>query len=79
MNRTFDLGKVTTDREAFDSMIDSLTVSSMKANYIDFVTAYGSTIASEKMENVYKDSWTKYQTDIWQWFDDEMKAMRDGA
>ena len=74
--RLFEIGKFT-DRDAFDGMIDSLTMDCMKVTYIDMVTAYGTEVASQRMGNLFGSSWEKGQTDIWQWYDHEVEYLKE--
>ena len=79
MTKIFELNEDVSDEKQFSGLIDSLVQSSMKANYIDLVTVHGSEDANERMVVLYGDSWTTHQTDIWQWFDDEMASVRERA
>ena len=54
-----------------DKTIDSLTLSSMKSNYPEFVSDRGYDAANVAMGNVYGDVWLTHQHEVWQWFDDE--------
>ena len=50
--------------------MDTLTLSSMKANYPEFVESKGYEGANLAMETVYGDAWIAHRNDIWQWFDE---------
>ena len=79
MTKIYELNELVTDEKKFNGLVDTLVQSSMKANYIDLVTVHGSEDANERMVVLYGDSWTAHQTDIWQWFDDEMASVRERA
>ncbi len=53
-----------------ERIMDTLTLSSMKANYPEFVESKGYEGANLAMETVYGDAWIAHRNDIWQWFDE---------
>ena len=63
--------------EDVGALISHLTLSSMKANYPEFVDMYQYGGADSAMEQLYGESWHKYKEIIWQWYDweynDELK------
>ena len=61
----FDLG-------AARKVIDDITITSMKANYPQFVKQYGNSIADQKMQSMFLDAWDKNKEEIWQWYDFEI-------
>ena len=66
----FDLG-------AARKVIDDITITSMKANYPQFVKQYGNSIADQKMQSMFLDAWDKNKEEIWQWYDFEWKRIID--
>jgi hypothetical protein len=77
--KAYELTEVIEEQEVFNELMDSLVLSSMRANYLDFVQVYGCELASERMEALYKETWKKHREVVWQWFDLEMKDLRDKA
>jgi len=77
--KAYELTSVIKDQEVFNEVMDSLVVSSLKANYLDFVQVYGCDLASDRMEAMFKNSWMKHRELVWQWFDYEMKDIREKA
>jgi hypothetical protein len=51
------------------ALVSHLTLSSMKANYPEFVDIYGFEGADAAMGRLYKATWDKYKELIWQWYD----------
>jgi len=66
----FDLG-------AARKVIDDITITSMKANYPQFVKQYGNSVADQKMQSMFLDAWDKNKEEIWQWYDFEWKRIID--
>lgn len=52
-----------------DNLIDSLIVSSMKHNYVEFVEARGYDRANVAMHNLFGEAWLNNRERIWQWYD----------
>ena len=79
MTKIFELKEIVRDKNQFDGLVDSLVQTSMKSNYIDLVTIHGTEDANERMAVLFGDTWTTHQTDIWQWFDEEMAFVKERA
>ena len=69
-------------KEVFDlrparKLLDDITITSMKANYPQFVKQYGTKVADQKMQSMFLDAWDKNKEEIWQWYDFEWKRIID--
>ena len=52
-------------------ILSSLTLSSIKHNYPEFVQEFGYDGANRGMEKLFGNIWLKYRELVWQWYDVE--------
>ena len=52
-----------------NNVIDSLMLSSLRHNYVEFVELYGYEHANEKLGNLFGYAWLTYREQGWQWYD----------
>jgi hypothetical protein len=67
------------NEKEMSGLIDALTVTSMKANYVDYVQNYGCEEANLRMAKMFDVSWLKHKETVWQWFDIQMEMVREKA
>ena len=79
MSNVFNINDISKKIDAYDELMESLLVSGIKANFLDMVTDYGIAGANERMPRLFKESWESRKEIVWQWFDTEMKDLRDKA
>lgn len=77
MSNVFKITDISKKIEAYDDIMDSLLLSSLRANFLDMVTSYGIEEANVRMSRLFKDSWESRKEIVWQWFDIEMNDLRD--
>lgn len=79
MSNVVNINDLEKKAEAYDDLMDELLLSSLRANYLDFVLEYGDRVASSKMGNLFSEGWEKHKESVWQWWDIEMKELRERA
>tara|TARA_R110000823_G_scaffold52680_1_gene130193 strand:+ start:309 stop:548 length:240 start_codon:yes stop_codon:yes gene_type:complete len=77
MSNVFSITDISKKVEAYDDLMDSLLVSSLKANFLDMVVSYGIEEANVRMPRLFKESWESRKEVVWQWFDIEMNELRE--
>tara|TARA_R110002012_G_scaffold289930_1_gene483313 strand:+ start:317 stop:550 length:234 start_codon:yes stop_codon:yes gene_type:complete len=65
------------ENKTAEEILDVLAMGSLKANFPDFVEAYGYESACEHMGNLFTTSWKKHRETIWQWYDQEYKGEKN--
>ena len=60
-------------------ILSSLTLSSIKHNYPEFVQEFGYDGANRGMEKLFGNIWLKYRELVWQWYDVEYNNVPCGA
>lgn len=55
------------------NILDSLMLSSLKHNYVEFVEEYGYELANEKLGRLFGDVWHIHKQHVWQWYDTDRK------
>jgi len=58
-------------------LISSLTLSSIKHNYVEFVEEYGYELANEKLSGLFGDIWDTHKEEVWQWYDTDRKSQTE--
>jgi hypothetical protein len=77
MSNVFNINGISKKIEAYDELMDSLLLSSLKANFLDMVVSYGIEEANVRMPRLFKESWESRKEIVWQWFDIEIGELRD--
>ena len=57
-----------------NNVIDSLMLSSLKHNYIEFVEEWGFAEADLRLHGLFGEVWLNNRENVWQWFDKEYKG-----
>ena len=52
-----------------NDIIDTLMLSSLKHNYVEFVELYGFEEANKKLHNLFGETWLQHKELVWQWYD----------
>ena len=77
MSNVFNITDISKKIEAYDDLMESLLLSSLKANFVDMVVGYGIEEANVRMPRLFKESWESRKEIVWQWFDIEINDLRD--
>lgn len=54
-------------------LVDSLTLSCIRHNFVEFVEAYGYTLAVIKIAELFGSQWDKCALEVMQWYDQDYR------